>query len=217
MNVDQVSEFTVAVARAAASAAGSRYGKFSSKSAQELIENCDLLVPSFEEALDKYLALSRILRPIGQTIVSAVITPFVVRDHFRRDISESAKVKISYLGNGFLSCFGNQVVQSRSGYGLAIHELTKSSLDNGIQAELNECYLTDVAAIYEMIARQPNGKKNGDLLVNGCTNICYAAGINGEVRVVSMFWYGAGWIVYANPVDLPSPWREGYWVLSRNS
>jgi hypothetical protein len=216
LSVGQVAEFVVSVIRAAGIAAGGCYGKFSSISAQALIEDCSPLVPFFQKALDDYLATSRILRLIAQTTINPVVKPFVVRDHFKRDVSTTAKVRISYLGTNFLSSFNDQVVQPRDGYELAIHKLIKDSRDDGIRAELREHHLTDTAAIYEMMARQPNGEK-GDLLTSGYANVFYAVDVNGNVRAVHVGWSSDGWDVNTDPVGNPYSWSGGDWVLSRNS
>ena len=98
---------------------------------------------------------------------------------------------------------------------LRIHKLTKDSLDKLILDELGgeakaETFL---ATIYELLEKQPNGKK-GDLSTNGYANIFYVCDVKGVLWAVSVIWFSYGWYVSALSVQPPFGWGAGVQVFS---
>jgi hypothetical protein len=141
---------------------------------------------------------------------------FFVSDCLKVDISDKAKVRISYLGDNFQAWHLETKVIQRKGYQLSARLLSKRMLDQDIQAELSPGYETDMAAIFSLLKKQGHGQP-GILLTNGYSNIFYVRDCAGVLRAVRVDWDGDGWGVDANSVDGPYGWYEGYQVFSRNS
>ena len=160
----------------------------------------------------------KILGLVDATIVTLALTkPFVVKDFFVVDTSETAKVKISYLGDSFQTEFLSQVLGVRQAFSLsAWKKLTRSSPVKPMIAELGENHETDIGVVFDLMSRQPNGEK-GVLLTNCYANIFYCKDTAGVLRTVYARWAGDGWCVYSDSVGDPNVWGGGTQVFSRNS
>jgi len=171
---------------------------------------------------------SLLLHLVSTVYVSAHAEQFVAKTAFVLNTKRRAPVKISYLGDNFISWFlrdegktenpprltDGQVAEQTLRY----HTLQRSSVDTPIIAELGgegkvETTLTE---LFSLMQKQKHGGK-GSLLINGWANIFYIRDINGVLRAVSVSWDGGGWGVSAVSREGPIAWRGGRRVFSRNS
>lgn len=161
------------------------------------------------------LILGEIIKTV---VIPATIKKFVVKDHFKVDVSRRAKVKISCLGDYFKSWFMEKREEPHVGSTVYGRRINKSSVDDPLISELGgqEKAETSMFEIYAMMECQPNGEA-GDLLNNGCANIFYVRDVNSALRVVAVDWDGNGWYVDALLVEFPVEWDEGGLVFSHNS
>ncbi|OHA91408.1 MAG: hypothetical protein A2758_03055 [Candidatus Zambryskibacteria bacterium RIFCSPHIGHO2_01_FULL_49_18] len=113
--------------------------------------------------------LSLVTREITVSSVSAR-EKFVVADHFKK-----GNAGIYYLGDNFKKWFGSKVEENVPAARLLSHQLTQSSVDGPIKAELGEGHETFLAWLFQMIEAQEDGRE-GALLVNGYANIFYIDG-----------------------------------------
>ena len=160
-----------------------------------------------------------LLRLLGTVEVPATAAQFVARDHFKVDTSDTAAVKVSYLGDNLKAWFADKVEGTRSGVSsLRYHTLTKDTLDAPIIAGLGgEAKAeTTIGEVWSLMERQPNGKR-GKLLTNGYANIFYVRDANGVLCAVNVYWYDDGWRVLADSVERPYRWLAGLRVFSRNA
>lgn len=170
----------------------------------------------FEEFKLWLKKVGQLLQHVRSVSVGAVMR-FAVADHFKKDISETAVVKIAYLGDNFKKYFLDKIEDGISATILAAHTLLKSSLDAPIRTELGEKReITTLAHLYELLKKQAKGE-DGILLTNGYANIFYMVGIDGNFWAVGVIWdsFGGGWDVGANSVENPRRWRDGNQVFSQ--
>lgn len=149
--------------------------------------------------------------------VSATTEKFIVKDKFKVDTSEKAKVKISHLGGHFKEWFLGKTEDPFAGSKVYGRKLERNSVDGPILTELggNEAAETTLAELYAAMEAQPNGK-SGNLLNNGWANIFYIKDINGTLRAVDVAWGGDGWSVSPRSVEVPDEWDADDRVFSRN-
>jgi len=150
------------------------------------------------------------------SVIPATITKkFVVQDNFKADISENAKVKISYLGGNFKSWFWGKVEDPFAGSVLFGRQLKKNLVDDLIIAELggHEKAETTMAEIYAMMEHQANGK-TGDLLISDWSNIFFVRDVNSTLRAVRVSWRDGGWDVCAYSINYPIERNAGDRVFS---
>ncbi|MBI4136099.1 MAG: hypothetical protein HY481_00900 [Candidatus Vogelbacteria bacterium] len=172
---------------------------------------------------------SSILEFVSTVVVPATTGKFVAKEKFVRDTGCKAKVKISYLGDNFTEWFlsgdGKTEDPTRLPDGqvteqtLCYHTLRQSSVDGPIIAELGgaEKAETTLSELFFLMKKQGNGEDD-ILLSNGWANIFYVRDFNDLLlRAVIVFWNDVGWFVYANSVENPFGWHDGYRVFSRNS
>ncbi len=145
---------------------------------------------------------------------------FVVKNAFGPD--NLAGIKF-WLSLDFKAHFLGKIEENVPATKLAVHTLTRSSLDGPIQDELGSHRVEiALAYLYEMISRQPKGESKGKdkfLLTNGYANFSYICAINGERWAVYAYWYSVSreWSVDANSVAGPFPWVAGGQVVSQVS
>lgn len=158
----------------------------------------------------------KLLDWIGTITVSATTFKFIARDKFVVNTSDSAEVKISYLGENFKRWFLGKIEGPITEQTLRYAKLRMNSKDPGIITELGgdakaETTLTEMFAV---LKRQGHGT-SGVLLTNGWANISYVCDQGGVLRTVDAYWYGGGWNVNASGVSNPHAWSEGSQVFSR--
>lgn len=186
---------------------------------RRLLKEPDLVDKVFDLIVVKPAeAVKSILLTLIASTSSISVGRFVVQDHFRVDTSDSAEVKISYLGDNFKSWFLNLVETGVETVSLSCHTLLKGSLDGPIMEELGgeSRVVVTMAVIWELLKAQRSGK-SGILLTNGYANIFYVKDATGTLRAVRVYWGGDGWYVFAGSVTRPLAWHAGGRVFSRNS
>lgn len=160
-----------------------------------------------------------ILEFIGTTFIPATTCKFVAKKKFVLDIGSTAKVKISCLGDNFISWFlkgDGKIEDSISEQALRYAKLRKASVDGPIITELGgEAKAeTTLSEIYALMTKQGSGEK-GALLHKGWWNIFYVRDQNGVLRTVFVYWCDDGWRVGASSVENPGGWHGGRRVFSR--
>jgi hypothetical protein len=116
---------------------------------------------------------------------------------------------IGYVSPEFVNWFHGMYVGPEGKRELRVSDLTKNSLDDRILAELGEdkqeSTLADVRGFL----------KKGD---KKSWKLFYVRDRKGTLRAVLANWsaFDGGWGVFADPVEHPGEWRDGYQVVSRN-
>lgn len=162
-------------------------------------------------------AKPKLLELVGSVPVTAT-QRFVAADHFVVDTSKKTKAKIAFLWDNFKINFVPKVETDVPAGGLKIHKLLRDSVDAPIIAELGPAHETQLADLWAMLLRQPNGEEKKDgLLVNGRANIFYIRDAKGVLWAVRAYWLAdvGGWDLYAYSVTSPDPWLAGDLVVSR--
>lgn len=183
------------------------------------IENINGFISFLNEKTESVQAeQERLLKAIGTIKVAKTDIPFVAKDRFKMDTSDSAAVKISHLGDNFCKRFLGKTEDPINELTLRYNQLSKSSLDGPIIAGLGgeEKAETTLSEMFSLMEKQGNGGK-GVLLTNGYANIFYIRDIDGVLCVVYVRWFVGGWYMYAISIGLPDRWSEGSRVFSRNS
>lgn len=144
---------------------------------------------------------------------------FVARDHLKVNIQNNTSVKMSWLGEGFTTCFLDKIEETRAKeIVLHYHALKNNSTDAPIIVELGSQgrVETTLAEIFALMQMQGSGE-NGALLTNGHTNIFYVLDSKGLRRSVCLDWAHGGWSLYNGSDGHPSGWSFGDRVFSRSS
>ena len=162
--------------------------------------------------------------PILKLVLTIVILAnnkrFVAKNNLVLDANRKVKVKISYLGYDLTKWFlfdTGKIEGPTSEQTLYCYRLRKFLADDQIIAALGgeEKAETTLLEMFSLMKKQKNGEK-GVLLTNGRANIFYIRDQNGVLRVVRVHWHGGGWDIYADSVESPGKWFDGYQVFSRN-
>lgn len=146
-----------------------------------------------------------------------VVARFVAADHFKKNVSATAIVRIGFVGDNSKKYLLGKIEDGVQAATLAVDTLIKASVDTPIRAELGERReITALAHLWELMKNQPNGE-NGVLLTNGYANIFYTIGLDGNVWAVNVSWYSfsEGWHVRADSVEVPKGWGAGCQVFSQ--
>jgi len=136
---------------------------------------------------------------------------FVAKDHIK-------SANVGYTGTNFDKLFLDLVEENVEDANLAGHSLGRKSLDAPIMAELGDRAKIKLAHFFGLVEKQSKGEA-GTLLTNGCANIAYIEGIDGNLWVVGALWvsgYGV-WDVRARSVGRQRAWLAGRQVLSCDS
>ncbi len=181
--------------------------------AQAIIGNKGPFVADIREVFKHRRVRSALLEFIGTIVIPATTGPFAAHEKF---VVGNAQAKISWIGSNFQEWFLGKTEEPLAETTLRYAKFVRQSLDGPILAELGDKAETMLAQVYAFMARQPNGEE-GVLLTNGWGNIFYVRDVNGELRAVSVYWYGDGWGVDASSVTYPDGWSGEHRVFSRNS
>ena len=175
---------------------------------------------------DMFAKILPILRGYGEVVVKLLqalgevafpgATNFVAKDHFVKDTSDTATVKILDLGSNFTTWFIGKVeakvAPSTIGYGKLLQwakgTVILAFLGGETKAE------TSLAEIFHLMSLQANGGVSV-LLTNGLANIFFVRDVSGVLRVVRVLWSGGGWYLGAFEASRASGWGDGVQVFSR--
>jgi hypothetical protein len=164
------------------------------------------------------VVIETLLDLIGTVTVPARTAKFVAKDHFVKDTSKKAKVKISYLGDNFKENFLGKTEEAIAEMILRYYRLKKWSRNipiiNGLGGE--DKIETTLAEMFGLMEMQPNGEA-GKLLTNGYANIFFIRDANLVLWVVDCYWCDGGWLVRADAVGHQYEWSDDSQVFSRNS
>ena len=119
---------------------------------------------------------------------------------------KTGKNNINYIGDNFQDWFyGVEFEKSTANLNSVV--LEKPMLDKEIFERYapSELTLGDIASNLKKLSKKDFG------------HIFYVRDKNDELRAVSVYWSGDGWVVGANSVESPSGWSDGRRVFSRNS
>lgn len=139
---------------------------------------------------------------------------FVAARHFRESIAHGARAKILWIGRNFRRHFLDKVEENVRPTEIGIHRLRRSAHDPSIIAGIGERFETQLAHVWWMLSRQPNGE-NGALALRGVPNVFYVRAASGTLWAIDVVWSGAGWEIGASAIDDPRPWGAGRQIMSR--
>lgn len=169
------------------------------------------------------IVVRSILKFVSTVVVLARNTPFLAREKFVLDKSDTAPIKISWIGDNFRTWFlGKTEELPRLSDGqvpeqtLRYQKLRQDSPDASIIAELGgeEKAETTLSELYALMERQKN-REDGPLLTDGKWNVFYIKDVNGVLRAVLVYWCDGGWYVRADSIGSPYGWSAGFQVFSR--
>lgn len=151
-----------------------------------------------------------LLRVVGITTVSARTKPFVASEFYQTGPG-------LYVYDLFANRFDlstRKTVDSAPERPYVASLLKANAYDRDIRKELPEIHLSPLEDIAGLIVAQSGGQ-SGFLLTNGCANIFYALGKNGEVFAVDVYWYSDNrhWRVDVWKLDGHGEWDAGRQVL----
>ncbi|WP_244443415.1 hypothetical protein [Bradyrhizobium sp. Ai1a-2] len=132
---------------------------------------------------------------------------FVAREHFKEDITPTARVRISWLGAMFMRRFAVKF-ETAVNRCLQIHILKDPSNNNAIVGELGIPDGTKLADLWRLLELQANGE-SGALQTNSAPNIFFVRDDKGDLGVVDVLWGGAGWEIGASPIGNQRTWPRG--------
>lgn len=155
-----------------------------------------------------------ILRRVQPESTSVATSIFNASNTF---FSKKSSVKMVDCKGNFEIFFAGKVEEGEPHGVLTPLALTRAAYDQEIIFDLGgeENAEVTLAEIWRMMNRQPNGEE-GDLLVNGHSNIFYVRDTSGVLRAVRIFWSNSGWFVFALILN-GGQWDDNNQVLSRNS
>jgi hypothetical protein len=128
--------------------------------------------------------------------------PFLACNHFVEDISEGARVKISFVkafGPEYLNKIEEPLLRgSRLLYGHPSEEAFPGQIIMGLgglaKAE------TTLTEMFALMKAQRNAEK-GPLLVDGNSNIFYVKNSFKRIHRISLAWINDGWAIFVNSVN----------------
>ena len=155
---------------------------------------------------------------IGKVTIPSTTESFVVSENFICNTGWNAKVKISFLNDGFNEWFFGKIEEPMAEKDLCYAKSSWSLTDTEIIAELGgearaKTTLTDMFTLME---RQSNVKK-GELFTDGRANIFYVRDKNGVLRVVFCRWSTDGWRVFTGSIESSYTHDDVHQVFFRNS
>jgi hypothetical protein len=151
-----------------------------------------------------------LLRRITTVQVSDV-KKFVAKDHLQ-------EANVGWTSDNFKKLFLDMVEENVPEAVIAIHRLEKNSLDPPVLTELGERAKSQLAHFFGLLKKQSQGQE-GILLVNGCANIAYIIGNDGNFWAVYAYWHSGNrcWYLDARSVGHPHEWSAGRQILSCDS
>jgi len=162
--------------------------------------------------------MGQILSFLREETIPASIERFIAREKFVVDISNTAKVKIAWIGGNFQKHFLGKIEEAQCEVTLSIQKLEKASVTGLIRTELGwDGKVTTLRSLFRLLSLQRNGQE-GALLTNWYANIFYVEDEDGNPWAVYAYWYTGygGWGVDARIVVYPDGWWDaGAQVVSR--
>jgi len=195
------------------------FGKMPTDDRQWVIQNTEAAIILFADVVKNRgrIEVKKLLERLSITIALPTIRDFKAVEHFVVDMSSSAKVKISGLGDNFETHFLPRVERDEvAAEELAVYKLLERAYDPAIITALGGEAKVEITLgqFFAAFAKQPNGEK-GALLTNGYGSVGYIRGIKRVLWAVSGSWSVGGWSFEAFPLGYPYRWDGGDQFLSR--
>ncbi|WFU32413.1 hypothetical protein QA635_39055 [Bradyrhizobium brasilense] len=140
---------------------------------------------------------------------------FVAREHFKEDITPTARVRISWLGATFMRRYAVKV-ETEGDPSLQTYILRNPSNAVAISEEPGARDETQLANVWCLLRLQANGE-SGTLQTNSIPNIFFVRDGMGDLGVVDILWGGAGWEIGASPIGNQRTWPLGTRVFSHGA
>ncbi len=157
-----------------------------------------------------------ILTFLRDVTIPASTERFIAREKFVVDTSNTAEVRIGFVGDDFQKHFLGKIEEAQCKVTLSIHSLEKASVDGPIRTELGrDREVTTLRCLFHLLSLQGNGQE-GALRINGYGSILYIEDEDGNPWSVYVFWSSGsgGWVVSAHSVEDPNEWSAGGKVVS---
>ena len=145
--------------------------------------------------------VEKLLEPVGAPFKVSARGVFIVAENFVVDVSENARVRISFRSEHFEKWVLPKVERILGGRELQLHALRGESFDPDIITELGDKHRTTLHGFYETLAHK---QARGDL----SWIVCYVIDANGDRRTVFASWRN-GWSISVRLANDISPWNAG--------
>jgi len=150
-----------------------------------------------------------------EVTVPASTERFIAREKFVVDTSNTAEVKIAWMGDNFRLRFLGKIEEAQCEVTLLIHKLEEASVDGPTRTELGrDRIVTTLRCLFHLLSLQGNGQE-GALLTNGYDYLFYVE-VEDEDEdhyplAVRVCWcsVNGGWVVSAHSVEDPNNWSVG--------
>lgn len=153
----------------------------------------------------------RILETAGTVSIPGITSPFVARYHFVANLSDTAPVKLSYIGDDFNKWFlydDGLIEGPQKPRKLGFYQLRAQSFDRRIIDSLGgrDRVVTSLASIFFLMQKQQEGKLHA--LLPYCANIFYALDRTDCLRAVGVSMHNGGWSCGASDIHHHHPWLK---------
>lgn len=165
--------------------------------------NKEFLQGYLVEIFAKMPRRKKLFRFLGTVEIPVATDLFVAKEKFVLNISDEAKVKISYFDKTFQARFINEIGTTHDFSMLHFYNsLEQFKSDYDIIEEFGgECAVEcSLYSMFFLMEQQGHGQ-GGVLLTGGYDNIFYIRDCVGVLWAISLLWDGNGWNVDANSID----------------
>ncbi|KWV55253.1 hypothetical protein AS156_06130 [Bradyrhizobium macuxiense] len=138
---------------------------------------------------------------------------FIARDHFKEDITSTARIKMAWLGATFVRKFAAKV-EGADATPLQTYMLQSSANNDEFVRELSARDEAKLVDIWCLLRLQANGE-SGALQTTSLPNTFFVRDGTGALAVIDVVWGGAGWEIGASPIESRRTWPRGTRVFSR--
>jgi hypothetical protein len=196
-------------------------------------KNSDALAKALREALfppDKPATASaakpnpQVLRFIDEITLPARTEQFVPRANYVVNTKRDSHVKICYIDPDFTAWFGDKIEEPTAGTTLRCHAFNRPSMFVPAMKEVEGAgFVTETmpSQLFSMLEQQPDGPKSklGLLRTNGYANLFKMIDVNGNARLVLVFWHDecVGWSVRARGALDSDRWSGEHRFFSSSS
>ena len=137
---------------------------------------------------------------------------FILTEEF---LVSKCGVRKAWIGDNFRQRFVGKTCKATKAEKVAVHALTKNSVDDPIREELGKKQYLTIGQFLWLLQQQAQDQ-SGVLLTNGYANIFYVLDDENVAWAVSCGWDSnfQAWGVEASSVANADPWSRGYRVFS---
>lgn len=161
------------------------------------------------------LVATRLLRQVKPNIRVGWTEPFIAADHYREDLSESARIKIEFLSATFRSCLLPLREPDTSVCDLAPYTVEFPADHKQLFSEIENLRPVLLSQVYQLLEHQPHGEP-GPLLTNHAQNIFPVQCIHGQIVPVCIsYWHvPGGWQIFSVRHNHTERQFAGYQVIA---